>query len=140
MKSNVDLTLRRDFLGSRNTLGEILGGTLGDLEHLITRHLTNSRVPWAQTNIRILNSDTEMFEDCNKDSKYYNLILTGTKKDREDKKLQRLYNSYTCERCGGILEKLPWRSPGSWNLCKKCNEEFEEKENRVCWRKYFEES
>ena len=119
MKSSVDLTRERDFKKS------IIG-----LEGFIIRHITNSKVPWAINNMRLINSDEDLKGE--EELNYYNLILTGTKNDRKDKRFHRLLNSSICDCCGNPLERFPWKRPGNWGLCKKCDKNT--KEIRICWR------
>lgn len=105
MKSNVDLTLNRDFNDS------ILSGF--DLRELAQRLRLTSRQ---------IHSDADLVDPD------HEIVYTGSKSDREMKRYCRRKEekeSY-CDCCGRPLSFVPWRENNYSILCKKCEERFVE--------------
>lgn len=102
MKTNVDLTEKRDFSSRRI-----------DKAFIQNRF---RRFPWSRTNFGGSNMRNE-------------LIYTGTSTERKRKKAFKLFeDGKSCERCGIDLANMPWNMKGL--LCRTCDELLEEEVRR----------
>lgn len=101
MKRNVDLTQDMTFSSPRNRLTI----SLKDL-------LIEKTYPW--------DFGRRIFSTTNNNS----LVLTGNKRNRNDKKMLRKYITAElgCERCGTNIHQKPWNREGS--LCIRCSREI----------------
>ena len=104
MKSNVDLTLNRDFQ-NREISNALFGKN--NIKHRLDTMLDDltNRIPWKQESFIRIYSDTDFQQEHT-----YNIILTGDKTERAKKKF---YNS----ECGEKIT-IPWTERG--RICKKC--------------------
>ena len=112
MKSNVDLTLNRDF--QNREISNALFGENNTKHRLDTMldDLTNS-IPWKQESFIRIYSDTDFQQEHT-----YNIILTGGKAERAKKKFYNSeYDATTCYCCGEKIT-IPWTEQG--RICKKC--------------------
>lgn len=121
MKSNVDLTLNKDFESKNENVTYKFSKKSNTVRNL--RNLLNSTFkrgyPWACNNI--LSSTLN----------YKQLFFTGNKNERSRKKKEKKYEK-ECDCCGADLSKRPWSN--HYKLCEKCNNWLEEdQENRSLW-------
>ena len=73
--------------------------------------------PW---NLRF----TKIFYDSDLNSRRNEVVLTGNKKEREEKELCRQGDSGDyCDYCGASLIEIPWDR--TYGLCKRCYADME---------------
>jgi len=115
MKSNIDLTFKRDFHSNN------------DEKINIFFKLIYGKVPWRN------NSNLSIYEEMDYAKK--EILVVGSKIDRKKFKEDKIYYTDTCERCGIPKTKIPWNNFG--NLCKECENELKmqinKKDERICW-------
>lgn len=112
MKSNVDLTLNRDFQNR-----EISNALFGEnnIKHRLDTMLDDltNRIPWKQESFILIDSDTDFQQEHT-----YNMIFTGDKAERKKKKFYNSeYDETICYCCGEKIA-IPWTERGC--ICKKC--------------------
>jgi hypothetical protein len=109
MDRKVDLTRNRDFsnFGFRQEFASFLRDIFG-------------KYPWA------INEEIHSYDDNSDNDEKRELILTGSRKDRLQKKryLQEISGKY-CDCCGRLIVRVPWSFPDCPRLCDRCAKEFE---------------
>lgn len=100
MKSNVDLTMDRDFSSTRGNRLE----TLNDLVRSL-----DGNYPWSSV-------EKHHRDDTPRDE----LVITGSKIDRKNRSYGTFSDCVTCDCCGAYIERFPWEKEST--LCKKCEE------------------
>lgn len=123
MKSNVDLTLNRDFdIKNNNVIYKFSNKILNPNKVYSLSDLYNKvfkkGYPWNCINTlrKTLNSEQ--------------LFLTGSKNDRVEKRKAIDYEN-ECECCGKDLTKIPWDN--HYKLCKKCDELLSDNLQHSLW-------
>lgn len=107
MRSNIDLTLNRDFRKRNRNLSKV--------RHLF---LLKGNYPWTTSK----SASSESIND---------LVFTGTKEDRIYKKKGKEYmNGISCECCGGDFLKKPWEDDKS-RLCYPCQDRLKKNINKI---------
>lgn len=119
MKRNVDLTQNEMFITHNPHFTDIMRNIL-------------YRLPWDFINAREI-TDQDLF---GKDE----LILTGTKKDRLEKRFTIGESiGYYCDCCGINLRKRPWLRSDCYDLCQKCSHELNfERHGKIPWRPHIQ--
>ena len=122
MKRNVDLTENR-FFSSNNWFNDIAMGmlTLGII--------TKEKFPW-NAHLQQIRSD----DDFDMDHQRKAIIAVGNKAMRAKVKEYRQMDSLDyCDCCGKRMNLKPWdREIG---VCRKCNDYYQEQEDKCKWRK-----
>lgn len=109
MKSNVDLTLNRDFRKKNTNFKSI------------AQFIKNKKLLWDD--FRFVNNSSNNDET--------QLIFTGDKFERKYKKYVEMRNNQ-CDRCGEILDKFPWYN--TQGLCHICDSELESQTKKIPWK------
>ena len=118
MKSNVDLTIDRDF-SSRRSNGSEVGSLLRTL-NLIVGFL----YPWSMSN------NSNYNERLNASNE---VLLTGDKHMRAEKRKDRAWD-LRCSECNKLLRIIPWSVERISGCCNNCRREY--KSFYMSWNKY----
>lgn len=105
MKPNIDLTINGDFSAQRLTFDDVL----------FFIRSQDRKYPWSLNFLEKLALTTS----CEKE-----IFLTGSKEDRARKKEYLMMNEENCCDCCGAYSQKLWTY--RYNLCKKCNDFYEE--------------
>lgn len=122
MKRNVDLTENR-FFSSNNWFNDIAMGmlTLGIV--------TKEKFPW-NAHLQQIRSD----DDFDMDYQRKAIITVGNKAMRAKVKEYRQMDSLDyCDCCGKRMNLKPWDK--EIGVCRKCNDYYQEQEDKCKWRK-----
>lgn len=122
MKRNVDLTENR-FFSSNNWFNDIA------MSMLTLGIITKEKFPW-NAHLQQIRSD----DDFDMDHQRKAILAVGNKAMRAKVKEYRQMDSLDyCDCCGKRMNLKPWdREIG---VCRKCNDYYQEQEDKCKWRK-----